>query len=104
MSDTEAMVRLMEHAVERLKQASILVADRQYDTLDRRSCNVVLASVALARGVLSMVAASVAPENRAAAQALRDGYEKWAEDTDDAVPLNHTEIESVRRFLIGRTP
>jgi hypothetical protein len=102
MSDTEAMVNLMEHAATLLKNASNEMAT--WTTVDsiRPGFDKVLVAVANGQATLRMVAASVAPEGRQRAKALVDRlvdeYEPWA-DKNTQTAMTAGELMAVARFL-----
>lgn len=103
MSDTEAMVRLMEHAAD-LLQAAVDAektwhgGDKDYQLMRNRS----IAAKSFACATLRMVAASVAPEGRGTTLDLADriakDYPVWAEESDGVV-MTDGELGSVARFL-----
>jgi hypothetical protein len=90
MSDTEGMVRIMEHAAEKLR------AQLRFQSLPDET----VAAVAYGRAVLEMVAASVAPEGRTLAERLRKEYHDWAA-ASDGVAMSDGELDSIARFLAG---
>ena len=92
MSDTEAMVRLMDNAAEHLRaQINGLTAEQRSGNLSA------VAAMAYARGVLQMVSASVAPEGASAVNGLigsltDDIYGEWAE-TSTGVAMSPVTLE-----------
>ncbi|HEX5972557.1 MAG TPA: hypothetical protein VFY85_11560 [Gemmatimonadaceae bacterium] len=104
MSDTEGMVRVMEHAADQLRAAISkqreLVMVTSMSRAEQQIQAQTVAALAFGESTLRLVAASVAPEHATVAAKLRE-YAGWAESTDDAAPLTKTEIESVVRYLVG---
>ena len=102
MSDTEEMVRIMEHAAEQLRAEIHLICNRQFNELERTHMDAALTAMSFARAVLLTVAASIAPEGRkrvlALSERLREEYAVWAEK-DDGVAMSDGELASVARFL-----
>lgn len=102
MSDTEAMVNLMEHAATLLRKASNEMAT--WTTVDsiRPGFDKVLVAVANGQATLRMVAASVAPEGRQRVKALTDRlvdeYEPWADKNNESM-MTTGELAAVSRFL-----
>lgn len=102
MSDTEQMVRVMEHAAELMRGRIEILTGRGLDNSvgvdDVRD----VAALAYGRAVLRMVAASVAPEGRGRTIELVDkltsGYAEWAE-ANDGVLMADGELTSVARYL-----
>ncbi len=100
MSDTEGMVRIMEHASEMLRVRIETTAGKNLDHEVRASDVKNVAAMAQARAVLQLVAASVAPEGRTLADRLRKEYDDWAAANDGMV-MTDGELASVARFLTG---
>jgi len=94
VSDTEGMVRIIEHAAASLRNAR----QNNLHTLPADA----LVAMAYSGAVLRMVAASVAPEGRSLAEVLKVSYPEWADTHDDAVSLSDTELASIARFIVGR--
>jgi hypothetical protein len=93
MSDTEGMVRIMEHAAEKLR------AQLRFQSLPDET----IAAVAYGQAVLELVAASVAPEGRGLAERLRKEYHDWAA-ASDGIAMSDGELASVARFLTAGAP
>jgi hypothetical protein len=93
MSDTEGMVRIMEHAADRLRAQTARWASLPDETI---------AAIAYGRAVLELVAASVAPEGRGLAERLRKEYHDWAA-ASDGIAMSDGELASVARFLTTET-
>jgi len=109
MSDTEGMVRLMEHTADRLEAAVRTIqshASRSWGINEQGIFAQILAAMALAEGVLRMVACSAAagasPVDQAI-EALAD-YTTWAAQHDDAAVLDLAELASVERYFRAMTP
>ena len=104
MSDTDGMLRLMEHASANLKTAcadlEIWFGGDQKLQISRQKT---LVAMAYARGVLEMVAASVAPEGHKLKQRmiadLKANYSDWAEQNDDVIGMSDGELECIARYL-----
>jgi hypothetical protein len=93
MSDTEGMVRIMEHAAEKLR------AQLRFTALPDET----VAAIAYGGAVLELVAASVAPEGRGLAERLRKEYHDWAA-ASDGIAMSDGELASVARFLTAGAP
>lgn len=103
MSDTGAMVNLMEHAAELLDFNSGNLGSRLTSTLSSdqiQTINGALVAMAYAEAVLRMVAASVAPEGRALAKRLANEYADWAEESSE-IGMSDGELAAIARFLIS---
>ena len=99
MSDTDAMVRLMDNAAHHLQLRLNEMTGKMGDAQDTRT----IAAMAYARGVLQMVSASVAPESASVVSDLisnltEDIYDVWAEESS-GVRMSPAELQSIERFL-----
>ncbi len=103
MSDTDAMVRLMEHAADKLsgRLADIGKLSR-LDNPSAEEMTAIVAAMAYARAVLQMTAASVAPENSGAVRKLIDrlavDYHEWADEFTQT-EMTDGELAAIGRFL-----
>jgi hypothetical protein len=109
MSDTEGMVRVMEHAAEsaRAAAAKLRAIPTNHGSTEQQVYAEAIAALAYARGVLQMVAASVSPEGRSLVDDLVShlfegddtvGYAQWAE-RNDGVAMSDGELADVGRYL-----
>lgn len=102
MTDTEEMVRLMEHAASLLARGMEPCRQRAsmplVDAADRDAMVGAVSGMAYAKAVLQMVAASVAPESRRLAARLQAEYAAWA-DANDYIGMSDGELAAVARFL-----
>jgi len=109
MSDTAGMVRLMEHAADRLDAAVERVQDhapRSWSVDEQGIFAQILAAMALAEGVLRMVACSAADGASpvdTVINALAD-YQTWASRHDDAEILDLAALDSIRRYFETMRP
>jgi hypothetical protein len=108
MSDTEGMVRVMEHAAATLQTSIDKVKAYTGGGTEFHSVqNGALAAMAYARAVLQMVAASCSPEGRSLVDDLVSnliegddevGYTQWAEK-EGAYQMSDGELAAVGRYL-----
>lgn len=99
VSDTEEMVRVMDHAAAIMRtrvdaMMSTKTANHQVTIAEFRDA----AALMYGRAVLEMVAASVAPSGRSQARNFLQQYNVWAE-ANEGVTLLDGELDSVARFL-----
>jgi hypothetical protein len=99
MSDTQAMVRLMENAAEHLRLRLGEMTNGTGNPTEMRT----VAAMAYARATLQMVAASVAPEGNAQITRLIDSlsgedYGAWADERTETA-MTEGELAAVARFL-----
>jgi hypothetical protein len=97
MSDTQAMVNLMEDAAEHLRLRLGEMTPSSGNATEMRT----VAAMAYARATLQMVAASVAPEGNQVVTRLIDalqGWDEWAEENTET-SMSAGELAAVGRFL-----
>jgi hypothetical protein len=103
MSDTDGMVRLMEHAADKLRTDVAPLARLQtLNTTEQAAVNAALISMTYAQAILRMVAASVAPEGATLIGRLLDrlttDYHGWAEKFTQT-EMSDGELTTIERFL-----
>ena len=109
MSDTEGMVRLMEHAADRLGSAVKRIqahAPRSWSVDEQGIFTQLVAAMALGEGVLRMVACSAAEGTSPVEEAIGwlADYATWAARHDDAAMLDLAELASVERYFRTMAP
>jgi hypothetical protein len=107
VSDTEGMVRVMEHAAESARATNRKLQALSLVGVDRQVQLEAIASLAYCRAVLQMVAASCSPEGRSLVDDLIShllegddtvGYTQWA-SANNEVNFSDGELAAVGRYL-----